>query len=94
MRGIQLHTDYDLLIVNGAMQLGETTPQNQALILGAQKGEFKELPLLGVGLADIVNDHDFAAWKREITEQLERDGQRIDKLEINSQGLTLEAKYK
>lgn len=94
MKGIQLHTDYDLLIVNGALQLGETTPQNQALILGANKGEFKELPMLGVGLADIVNDNDFDSWKREITEQLERDGQRIEKLNINSQGLTLEAHYK
>lgn len=94
MTGIQLNADYDLFVKNGKMVLGETTPQNQALILLAHKGEFKEHPLMGVGLPDIVNDHDFNAWKREITEQLEADGQRIDKLELNADGLTLEAVYK
>jgi len=39
--------------------LGETTPQNQAFILVAHKGDFKENPMLGVGIGDIVNDHDF-----------------------------------
>lgn len=94
MTGIQLNSDYDLLIKNGTMTLGETTPQNQALIMTAHKGEFKEYPLLGVGLEDMVNDHDFKAWKRKITDQLEQDGQRIEKLELTESGLTLEASYK
>ena len=94
MIGLQLNSDYDLLIENGTLTLGETTPQNQAVILDAHKGEIKEYPLLGVGLSDIVNDHDFNAWKREITEQLELDGQRIEKLELSESVLTLTAVYK
>ncbi|MGM9817722.1 MAG: hypothetical protein ACI30B_01910 [Paludibacteraceae bacterium] len=94
MTGLQLNADYDLLVKNGRMVLGETTPQNQALILGTHKGEWKESPLLGVGLSDVVNDHDWNGWKRTITEQFEMDGQRIDRLEISEKGLTLEAKYK
>ena len=73
--------------------LGETTPQNQAFILVAHKGEFKENPTIGVGMADILNDHDFTYWKRLITIEFERDGQHIDKLELNNQGLTIEAHY-
>jgi len=101
--GIQLNEDYDLkvqvrrdasgVIVSG-LQVGDVTYQNQALILSSQKGEIKESPLTGVGINDICNDNNFSIWKREITEQLERDGQRIDKLEINEKGLTLEAKYR
>lgn len=34
MIGIQLNMAYDLLIKDGALTLGETTPQNQALIGG------------------------------------------------------------
>lgn len=97
MIGIQCTTaanGYDLLIKDGHAVIGETTAQNQAFILMAHKGDFKEYPLLGVGLQDITNDHDFPAWKRLITEQLEADGQQIDKLEITNEGMTLEAKYK
>jgi hypothetical protein len=100
--GIQLNEDYDLkvqvrrdargVIVYG-LQVGDVTYQNQALILSAQKGEIKASPLTGIGINDICNDNDFSLWKREITEQLERDGQRINKLEISEKGLTLKANY-
>lgn len=73
--------------------LGETTPQNQAFLLVAHKGEFKEHPTIGVGMADMLNDHDFAYWRRLITYEFERDGQTIDRLELNDKGLTIEAHY-
>ena len=99
MKGLQCTTadngnGYDLLIQNGKMTIGETTPQNQAFLLVSHNGDFKENPLIGVGLPDIVNDNDFEAWKRSITEQFELDGQRIDKMELTSKGLILEASYK
>lgn len=82
------------MITKAGMRLAHTTPQNQAFILTAHKGDFKEYPLLGVGLTDIVNDNDFNEWKREITAQLETDGQRITQLELTAKGLHLEAQYK
>ncbi len=98
MTGIQLYSPdggstYDLLL-KPSLTLGETTPQNQTLLLATHKGEWKEQPMVGVGLEDIVNDHDYAGWRRLIAEQFEMDGQRIDTLKIDSQGLTLEAHYK
>ena len=102
-KGIQLNNDYDLniqvrrdakgMIVSG-MQVGNVTQQNQALILLVQKGEVKASPQTGVGINNICNDNEFALWKREITEQLERDGQQIHKLEISEKGLVLDAEYK
>ena len=87
---------YDLLLdvrydtqgrIKQGICLGETTPQNQAFLLVAHKGE------LGVGMADMLNDHDFAYWRRLITYEFERDGQTIDRLELNDKGLTIEAHY-
>lgn len=101
--GIQLNADYDLeinvkrdsngLITQGIV-VGDTTYQNQALILECHPGEIKEYPTLGVGLNDIVNDNEFEMWKRSIMENLEADGLQITTLEIDKNGLTLEAKYK
>jgi hypothetical protein len=101
--GIQLNADYDLNIhvrrdANGkiisGLTIGDVTFQNQAMILKAQKGEFKENPTVGVGLENIVNDHDFRLWKKEVAEQIEADGQQIDRLVINATEFILDAKYK
>ena len=106
MTGIALIADgngYDLKMevkhdatgkITQGVVLEETTPQNQTMILVANPGEFKEHPAWGVGIGNIINDHDFARWRRKIREQIEADGQRITKLEITEKGLTLEAKYK
>jgi hypothetical protein len=40
-----------------------------------------------------VNDNDLRLWRKEITEQLEADGQRIDKLVLNEKEFILDAKY-
>lgn len=100
--GIQLNKDYDLdiavqrdgngLIVAGLV-IGDTAYQNQALLLMCQPGEFKESPTVGVGIGDIANDHDFALWRRAITEQLEADGMQINTLILTDKGLTLDAQY-
>ena len=90
---IQVRRDASGRIISGLV-VGDITYQNQAMILKAQKGEFKGAPTVGVGIENMVNDHDFRLWRREITEQLEADGQRIDQLTINEREFILKAKYK
>jgi hypothetical protein len=100
--GIQLNGDYDLEIavrrdenerIISGLVVGDVTYQNQAMILKAQKGEFKENPAVGAGIEDIVNDNDLQLWRKEIAEQLEADGQRIDRLVLNEKEFILDAKY-
>jgi hypothetical protein len=100
--GIQINSDYDLDIkvifdaqgkITSGLVIGDVLCQNQAMLLLAHKGEIKEYPRMGVGLGDIVNDNDILGWKNEIAEQIEFDGQRISKLELDETGLTLEANY-
>jgi hypothetical protein len=100
--GIQLDNNYDLVIqvqrdaqgkIISGLSIGGVTYQNQALLLLAHKGEFKEYPTIGAGIGDVVNDNDFSLWEREIANQIESDGQRITRLSLDEKGLILEANY-
>lgn len=99
---ITTKTGYDLKIkiqydaqhkIKQGITLEETTPQNQTLILINNPGENKEYPTLGCAIKEITNDNQFAHYKQLITQQLEQDGQTIEQLIINQNGLTLEAHY-
>ena len=76
------------------MAVDEVTEQNQYLLLKTHAGEWKEFPLVGVGIDDLVNDHDLERWERTISEALEQDGQIIEKLELTTDKLNIIAKYK
>lgn len=102
MNGMQLTADYDLDIrpvrdssgkILGGTVIGDTLAQNQALIIGCHKGEFKEAPYLGVGISDMLLDHDPLAWRTEIREQLELDGQTVDGVTVTRQGIAVDAHY-
>ncbi len=93
MTGIQLNNSYDLDIRSGSIRVGDTTYQNQALIIGSHKGEFKEQPAVGVGISDMLLDHNPLAWRQNIREQLEIDGQNVRSVQINKTGVTINAHY-
>ncbi len=97
-KGILLTDDYDLLvqpvtdangrIVRGVL-VGETLYQNQAVILQAQPGEIKELPVLGVAIMEALLDVDYTALRRRIRQHIELDGQKVNSV-IFSQNKNLE----
>lgn len=60
--------------------VGHILYQNQFILLKAHKGELKEFPVLGIGLADMVHDHDVAGWSSEIRRQLEKDGMKVKRV--------------
>jgi hypothetical protein len=93
MIGILIDSDYQPLISSGEIQLGEITPQNQAIIIQCHKGEFKENPALGVGISDMLLDHDPLYWRVRIREALELDGQSVDEVRITTSGINLKASY-
>lgn len=73
--------------------VGNTLYQNQALILHAHKGEYKDNPTLGAGISDILADGDLVGWKREIVLQLESDLMNVNKVELTTSKLTIDADY-
>lgn len=102
MNGIQLEQSFDIQIrverdasgrIAGGLVVGDILAQNQALIINAHKGEFKESPIVGVGISDMLLDHDALAWRTEIREQLEIDGQTVDDVKITTSEITVDAHY-
>ena len=101
MNGIQI-TDYDLAVnvtrdtsgkITGGLVIGDILRQNQALILVLHKGELKSDPSVGVGISDMLLDHNLRIWKKEIREQMELDGEKVDSIQITSAGLVIDSRY-
>lgn len=93
MKGLLLNKDYSPEVQGRTLAIGETTRQNQALILLLHKGELKESPAVGVGISDMLLDHDPLHWRQEIREQLEMDGQNVRSVKITHNGIMIDAGY-
>jgi hypothetical protein len=94
VQDILIDINYDMLITNGDIAIGEATYQHVYLILSSQKGEWKQYPLLGVGIEDKLGDNDTNYWKYLIRSELRKDGLEIDRLDISDDQLIINAKYK
>lgn len=101
MNGIQM-IDYDLSVkveTDGAgkilsgLVVGDILYQNQALILSFNKGEVKSDVSVGVGINRMLQDNDWLGWSREIREQLEMDGQKVESVVVNSREIKIKAQY-
>ena len=91
---VEARRDAAGLIAQG-LEVGTTTFQNQALILQASAGEFKEHPTLGVGIAGMLGDDETTGWKRETALQMEADGMKVRSvgLDMENNRLTIDADY-
>ncbi len=100
MTDILLDETFDLIIGNeegldkGDFQLAESTKQHQALLLLANKGEFRQSPLVGVGVNLYLEDDRLGAMKSELQQQLFLDGMTVDQLRIFNDGqVFIDASY-
>lgn len=93
-RDILLSTELDIMFANGDFVIGDSTMQNQYLILSSQKGEWTENPNIGAGIVDMLNDEDGETyWKHRITVELERDGMAVKQIKIKNSQIQINANY-
>lgn len=101
MTGIQL-IDYDIAVdvqrdasglITSGLVLGDILHQNQALILVLHKGELKSDVSVGVGIDRMLLDNERLTWTREIREQLEMDGQKVEDVRITDKQIIIKAAY-
>lgn len=78
--------DNDLLIADGKMVTGESTPQHEKLLLITQPGQMKLFPTTGVGVNSFLLD-DTDDLKAIIRSQYEADGMAVSKLKLSNEGL-------
>lgn len=88
MTGIRLEQEGDTVDIevadDGSVAVGETHNQEEFLVLVPRKGEWKEHPLLGVGIGDMAGDEDLLYWKREIRENLSRVGIEVSGVSLDN----------
>lgn len=101
MTGIQL-IDYDIAVdvqrdasglISSGLVLGDILHQNQALIIVLHKGDLKSDVSVGVGIDRMLLDNERLTWTREIREQLEMDGQKVEDVRITGKQIIIKAAY-
>lgn len=80
--------------IKSGLIVGNTLQQNQALILITQPGENKFNPDLGVGIADMLLDHDYLNYRHRIREHYAKDGLKVTHLDLyENKPLRIDANY-
>lgn len=86
--------DGDLAIVHGDLAYGESTLQHQRDLLVANKGSFRQDPLIGVGINEMLLDNTTADELRTVIQrELERDGMVLSRLRVTLEDVYIEAEY-
>ncbi|MFK5855371.1 MAG: oxidase [Bacteroidota bacterium] len=92
---ILLDDNFDLMAKDGDFVLGDASLQNQQLILLSHKGEFKETPLLGIGLSNyLLDDSTIHEMHQEIQKQFSIDGMNVIEISGNTwESTNINAEY-
>lgn len=88
--------DYDTghrVIRNGDFAWGDSTQQHQRSLLMAHQGEYKQSPLVGLGLRNYLDDESPDDLMREIRKQFVQDGMTVNSLQITASGVSVNAYY-
>jgi len=85
-KGLLLGADGDLLVEGGGLAVGVSDAQSVELLVSACKGEFKEFPMLGVGLVNYLKKQNTSidSLKREIDINLKADGYKVTGFDMSS----------
>ena len=90
MKDILIDNNNDLrLSTDGDFEVGYSDNQQQKAILTTEKGEWKEHPEVGVGIAQILADDLYTEALIEIKKQLEYDGMQINDVALQEGGKLL-----
>lgn len=77
-----LDENLELLIVDGDFIFGESTAQHQKTLILSDKGEFKEVPMRGVGARHFLEDAAPDNLARAIRQEFSIDGMTVRKIQI------------
>ena len=90
---IELDESQNIKTADGDFCVGETTQQNQTLLLLCQKGEFKQHPDKCVGVETYLERSELAGLNREILTQFSADGMQVRDIKTQLPEIKIEAEY-
>lgn len=90
---ILLGDTFDLAFSAGDFVTGESTRQHQQLLILVEKGELKEFPTRGVGIATWLNDDVTGNLNGRIKREFELDGMKVLKVAGIGEKFNVEAIY-
>ena len=94
MKDILIDENNDLQLLAGDFEVGHSDNQQQKAILTTEKGEWKEHPEVGVGIAQMLADDLYTEVLIEIKKQLEYDGMQINDVALQKGGkLLIDGQY-
>nr|DAK82634.1 MAG TPA: baseplate wedge protein [Caudoviricetes sp.] len=95
MKDILIDNNNDLrLSADGDFEIGYSDNQQQMAILTTDKGEWKEHPEVGVGIAQMLADDLYTEMLIEVKKQLEYDGMQINDVALQEGGkLLIDGQY-
>ena len=79
----------DLLVESGAMQLGDNTGCVAEAVLRANRGEFKEYPLLGAEVVKVLGGEASLLWRQQAQQMLVAAGVPAERVMVDSDGITV-----
>lgn len=91
--GIQLTNDYDIKVEDGYTSIDDVQPQNQALIIVSNPGEWKQNPETGVGIESLLLDENPGTLVSEVKRQLKADDFKVNYVRIENGQLLIDAEY-
>lgn len=94
MTDILLSDSNDLAIRLGDFDLGQSDAQHLALLAGSHPGEWRQWPLLGIGIDTFLQeDASQADLKHRIAVQAEYDGAKITSITIAENSFEIKGYY-
>lgn len=82
-----------VVIENGDLVITESTVQHQKDLIVSEKGWWKFNPTRGVGLNSWLNDTNGRNLPGVVRSELERDGQQVESISVESGSLKIKASY-
>ncbi|MES2238853.1 MAG: hypothetical protein V4497_01210 [Bacteroidota bacterium] len=93
-KDILLDEDMDVLIADGDFVVNESTAQHQKILILSDKGEFKEIPMRGVGARRYLEESNPSNLAREIRTEFSTDGMIVNKIQIATDlSIQIDANY-
>lgn len=93
MKDFIIDDDFDIIISNGDIAVDKSNDQRALLILHTAAGEWKQHPLIGVGINKYLNSSKTGniinALNSDIRKQIEADGLKIARLRIANDEIDL-----